>query len=122
MGARLGGHAGHLLQAAMALQRAGFAVLLVHGRSDRTVPLADAERLYARRGVADVRLLVVEGAQEQCDDEPALFDAVRAFLHEHLARAPCAAAHESLAAAHRPAASAPAAPNPALDVPPLTLQ
>lgn len=102
------------------LPRAQCPVLLVHGRSDRTVPLDDAQQLFARRGSAPARLLIVEGTHEQFDDEPALFDAVRAFLLEHLAGAPCAAAHDARGTAPRPAA--PAATNPALDSPHLTLQ
>lgn len=102
------------------LPRAQCPVLLVHGRSDRTVPLDDAQQLFARRGVASARLLIVEGTHEQFDDEPALFDAVRAFLLEHLADAPCAAAHDARGTAQRPAA--PAATNPTFDSPHLTLQ
>ncbi|MGQ9723824.1 MAG: alpha/beta hydrolase [Tepidimonas sp.] len=105
-----GSHAGPMLQAAVALQRAGFAVLLPearnHGRSDRTVPLDDVEQLYARRGTAAVRLLLVEGTHEQFDDEPALFDAVQAFLHERLVGRPCASAHNAGGIAQRPAAQA----------------
>lgn len=104
------------------LPRAQCPVLLVHGRSDLTVPLDDAQRLIARRGAAPVRLLIVEGTHEQFDDEPALFDAVRAFLCEHLADASCTAAQNASATSHRPATLPPAAPGPVSDAPSFTLQ
>ncbi|MDM7456347.1 MAG: alpha/beta fold hydrolase [Tepidimonas sp.] len=78
------------------LPRAQCPVLLVHGRSDSTVPLDDAQQLFARRGSARVQLLIVEGTHEKFDDEPALFDAVQAFLQAHLTDAStgsCAGAH-----------------------------
>jgi len=86
-----GGHARHLLHAAAALQRAGYAVLLPearnHGRSDRTVPLDDALALQARRGSAKAQLCVVEGTHEQFDDETLLFETVQQFLKRSLANA-----------------------------------
>ncbi|RPE62859.1 serine aminopeptidase S33 family [Tibeticola sediminis] len=103
------------------LPQARCPVLLIHGRSDRTVPLDDAEQLFARRGTASVELLIVEGTHEQFDDEPALFDTVRAFLHKHLASAPLAAAHDARGTAHQPP-PLPAASTPAFDPSSLTLQ
>jgi len=67
------------------LPQARCPVLLIHGRSDRTVPLDDALALQARRGSATVQLCVVEGTHEQFDDETLLFETVQQFLKRSLA-------------------------------------
>jgi dipeptidyl aminopeptidase/acylaminoacyl peptidase len=69
------------------LPQARCPVLLIHGRSDATVPLDDALALEARRGSAKVQLCVVEGTHEQFMDEALLFETVQQFLARSLANA-----------------------------------
>ncbi|PWB48242.1 MAG: dipeptidyl aminopeptidase [Nitrosomonadales bacterium] len=61
-------------------------VLLVHGSEDATVPVAEAQALYARhRGAAD-RLLVVKGSHDSYDDLERQIGGLTGFLAEAMNR------------------------------------
>lgn len=62
------------------LAQARCPVLLLHGAQDATVPLADAQRLIARRGTAAARLQVLDGGHEGFADPVAAETAVLDFL------------------------------------------
>ena len=66
------------------LAQARCPVLLLHGAQDATVPLADAQRLIARRGAAAARLQVLDGGHEGFADPAAAETAVLDFLAEAL--------------------------------------
>jgi fermentation-respiration switch protein FrsA (DUF1100 family) len=76
-------------------------VLLLHGAQDSTVPLADAQALFARRGTARAQLLVLEGGHEGFADTALAEAAVVDFLASVLSAA--------AVSSRRTAAPAPAA-------------
>ena len=76
-------------------------VLLLHGAQDSTVPLADAQALFARRGTARAQLLVLKGGHEGFADTALAEAAVVDFLASVLSAA--------AASSRRTAAPAPAA-------------
>jgi len=62
------------------LAQARCPVLLVHGRQDDTVPLADARALMQRRGAARATLLELDGGHEGFADQAQAEQAVLDFL------------------------------------------
>ncbi len=59
-------------------------VLLVHGREDETVPVAEAEALYARRSHERVELLLIPGSHDDYGDIGLQISALPAFLDRAL--------------------------------------
>lgn len=58
--------------------------VLLHGAQDATVPLADAQRLMARRGATRTQLHVLDGGHEGFADPAAAETAVLDFLAQAL--------------------------------------
>ena len=65
------------------LAQARCPVLLLHGRQDDTVPLADARALMQRRGAARATLLELDGSHEGFANPAQAEQAVLAFLRCH---------------------------------------
>jgi len=66
------------------IARIGCPVLMLHGKDDRTVPPADAQRLWLARGDTDVRLHLLPGDHERCADPARQEALLLAFLAETL--------------------------------------
>jgi len=62
------------------LPRLNVPVLLGHGQDDEIVPFSDAERLYAHRGKADVRLLPLPGGHDLTEHMTEHLPKLEAFL------------------------------------------
>ncbi|MPN48159.1 hypothetical protein SDC9_195764 [bioreactor metagenome] len=63
-------------------------VLLVHGRDDAMVPLAEARAIRAAAGHADVDLLELVGNHEEFDDVDGHVPKLLGFLEQAFARRP----------------------------------
>jgi len=61
-------------------------VLLVHGAEDATVPVKEAEMIYANRCGDHVRLLILAGDHDSVDELDRHVDALTAFLDQATAR------------------------------------
>jgi dipeptidyl aminopeptidase/acylaminoacyl peptidase len=59
-------------------------VLLAHGTEDATVPVAEAQQIYAKRAHERVELLLLQGSHDEYAEMDAGIDAVLAFLSRHL--------------------------------------
>lgn len=58
--------------------------LLVHGAQDRTVPVAEAQAIFAARGTAPVQLQIITGSHEEYGDIPRQVARLLSFLQQHL--------------------------------------
>jgi len=64
------------------LSRIGCRVLLVHGRDDPVIPVADAERLHAHRGATRATLKLLPGQHDLSEHLETHFSALHDFLEE----------------------------------------
>jgi fermentation-respiration switch protein FrsA (DUF1100 family) len=55
-------------------------VLLVHGTNDETVPVSEAQEIFARRRDERVRLLLIPGSHDQYGEMERHFETVIDFL------------------------------------------
>jgi len=68
------------------IRNVGCPVLLVHGAEDATVPVEEAESIYANRSGDHVRLLVLAGDHDSVDELDKHVDELTAFLDQATGR------------------------------------
>jgi pimeloyl-ACP methyl ester carboxylesterase len=88
---RVIGHRFDAIAPTTSIRKIGCPVLLVHGAQDKTVPVADAHAIYARRAGEHVRLRVLPGNHESFDEAQAHVEALISFLDRATRRRPPAA-------------------------------
>lgn len=62
------------------IRRVGCATLLLHGTADETVPVSDAQEIFAARSTDDVELRLIPGSHDDYGDLAAEMPTVRTFL------------------------------------------